>query len=65
MKWCNAQLDELPDDGDTVLASVNGIYYLAIFNEASRKFLSREDPDKGFSAEDYLIYWTPFTDPET
>lgn len=64
MKWSNAQKDELPADGQVVLASVNGVYYVTRYEKAYNVFRLRDDPESGFSADDYLIYWTPFSDPE-
>jgi hypothetical protein len=64
MKWSNAQKDEMPHDGQVVLASVNGVYYIARYDSAGNLFRAREDPTAVFNADEYLIYWTPFADPE-
>lgn len=62
MKWNNAQRDELPANDQLVLISVNGVYYIAAFDKEGRKFRLRDDPETFFSYDDYLIYWTEFTD---
>jgi hypothetical protein len=65
MRWFNAQKDKLPDDGQQVLISVNGVYYICIFN-AGERFFAIEDQarETTFNIDDYLIYWTEFVDPD-
>jgi hypothetical protein len=62
MKWNNAQRDELPGDQEQVLISVNGVYYIAVYDATERKFRLRDEWESSFAADDYLIYWTEFTD---
>jgi hypothetical protein len=62
MKWYNAQRDELPSDGQQVLVSVNGVYYITVFDEKEKKFRLRDQQQTFFHADEYLIYWTEFTD---
>jgi hypothetical protein len=62
MKWHNAQRDELPEDGQLVLISVRGVYYIASFDTEGERFKLRDDPGTYFPYNEYLIYWTEFTD---
>ena len=64
MKWYNAQRDTLPKDKQTVLISVNGVYYIAVFDKEGNNFSLKDRPSLQFNADEYLIYWTEFMDPE-
>jgi hypothetical protein len=64
MQWYNAQRDTLPEDGQTVLISVNGVYYIALFDKVGNSFALKDRPELRFNADEYLIYWTDFVDPE-
>jgi hypothetical protein len=60
MKWKNAQKDTLPKAGDEVLISVNGIYYISVYNASGNLFIVNDTTATEFSADEHLIYWTEF-----
>ena len=65
MRWNNAQKDKLPEEGQQVLISVNGIYYICAYDAGERAFKIRDESrETVFTVDDYLIYWTEFVDPD-
>jgi hypothetical protein len=65
MRWYNAQKDKLPEDGQQVLISVNGVYYICKYQEEKRQFkIEDELRETAFKVDDYMIYWTEFVDPD-
>jgi hypothetical protein len=58
MRWYNADMDSLPLNGSEVLASVNGVYYLAIYDENIRAFRLKDQPEEYFAIGEQLIYWS-------
>ena len=65
MKWYNAQRDLLPDDGQQVLISLNGVYFICRFDARNRLFkISEEESESFYKVDEYLIYWTHFEDPD-
>ena len=65
MEWYNAQKDQLPENGQQVLISVKGVYYICRFDEKERSFIINEETKKTiYKIDEYLIYWTHFEDPD-
>jgi hypothetical protein len=64
MRWYNAQRDELPVDSETVLLSVNGIYYITVYDAGERIFRLRDQIGTYFKPGEDLIYWTHFESPD-
>ncbi|MES2591174.1 MAG: hypothetical protein V4608_04765 [Bacteroidota bacterium] len=56
-KWKNADDHSLPTHGQTVLISVDGINYFAVFNTAEMGFELKIDPQRTVSVKDSLVYW--------
>lgn len=63
MRWYNAQRDELPKDEQILLVSVNGIYYITVYDAKEKLFRLKDQIGIYFRPEDDLIYWTEFIDP--
>ena len=63
MKWYNAEKDELPSHNEEVLISVNGVYYITVYNRTEDHFYLKEQPDTFFSVGHVPIYWTQFENP--
>jgi hypothetical protein len=57
MKWYNSLVDEPPLHMQEVVISVDGIYYLAIYNAQSKRFDLRDEA-RGLEGSSNLIYWT-------
>jgi hypothetical protein len=64
MKWNNTQADYAPADNETVLISVNGVYYITIYDAEHRIFRLRDMLGSHFDPEKETIYWTEFISPE-
>jgi hypothetical protein len=64
MNWNNASVDALPADGQEVLMSVDGVYYIGIYKSHEQIFKLKDQPDQHFKLTEYRIYWTEFTNPE-
>jgi|GEM_PF-3048367 len=64
MGWKNSTIDELPQHGEEVLISVNGVNYIAVYNAAKMGFEVRQTKNL-FSIEnkDPIIYWKKITTP--
>ena len=64
MGWKNSTIDELPQHGEEVLISVNGVNYIAVYNAAQMGFEVRQTK-KLFLVEnkDPIIYWKKITTP--
>jgi hypothetical protein len=64
MKWKNAHRDVPPKDGQTVLLSVEGIYYVTCYNASRRLFHLHQDPHEYFSCDAHtMLYWIEIDDP--
>jgi hypothetical protein len=64
MTWNNASLDEPPQEGQLVLMSVDGIYYVGKYDSKKNVYRLKEEPDNYFTPDEHLIYWTEFTNPD-
>jgi hypothetical protein len=63
MKWKNASLDEHPEHLKVVLVSVEGVYYITIYDSHTNIYRFKDEPESFFSPEEHLIYWTEFVSP--
>jgi hypothetical protein len=57
MKWKNAKKDDLPPVGKEVLISVDGVYYIAVYQDTDEAFRVRNREWLKFLLADHLIYW--------
>jgi hypothetical protein len=64
MKWKNALLDKPPQSGQTVLISVDGVYYITDYDLQKSVYRLRKKPDIFFDPKKYKIYWTELTNPK-
>jgi hypothetical protein len=65
MEWFNASIDEHPKHGQEVLISVDGIYYMAIYDGMLKQFKTRDADSKVISSpRNSIIYWTPLDSPD-
>jgi hypothetical protein len=58
MKWKSAHKSELPKNGEQILISVDGIYYLAVYEAELGLFRPRGERNVFFNPLENLIYWT-------
>jgi hypothetical protein len=64
MKWKNANRDELPKHDQDVLISVDGVYYIAFFDEGVKAFRIRNQMGLIFEIGGTdAIYWMNFESP--
>jgi hypothetical protein len=64
MKWKNARNDGPPRDKEQVLISVEGVYYIAVYDAQDRSFKVYDHLESfRFHIDKQAIYWTVFTDP--
>lgn len=63
MKWVHVQTDKLPKDKQSVLLSVNGIYYEAEYSGKENLFLCKKHENISFSPKFDNFYWTDFVPP--
>jgi hypothetical protein len=57
-KWNSTQRDPLPVDGETVIVSDNGVYYLCVFDAIGGYFRTKvEIQPKSFSTRSKNLYW--------
>lgn len=63
MKWYNADKDRLPQNGEEVLTSVEGIYYISIYDETVKGFRLKDEPSQLFVIGEQHIYWAGISNP--
>jgi hypothetical protein len=61
MKWKKAKTDSLPDECETVLISVHGVFHSANYVKVMKGF--RISDGGYFLIKDHEIYWTELTPP--
>jgi hypothetical protein len=61
MKWKNVHRDRPPGDGQLILLSVNGVYYLTYYDAEKELFRLKEEPDSFFTKDErFSMYWLAF-----
>jgi hypothetical protein len=65
MKWKNTLKDKPPEHNQEVLISVDGVYYIAIYDDKEKVFRVQYKKLLIFPANNHLIYWTEFYDPQS
>jgi hypothetical protein len=64
MNWKNVSRDKSPDDGQQVLLSVDGVYYLTIYHKPSNTYQLKDQAGQFFSpGESPAMYWLEIEDP--
>jgi hypothetical protein len=58
MKWYNALVDQSPKHHQQVLVSVDGIYYMAVYDEEKNYFVSDDEDQNILNSKSGVIYWT-------
>lgn len=61
-KWRNAA-HEQPNDNQSVLISVNGIYYDAVYHKGSDLYLPKKFNLLKFSPIHFTVYWCEISPP--
>jgi hypothetical protein len=65
LKWKNVHIDRLPLDGQEVLLTVEGVYYMTRYDAAKEVFRLKDEPHSYFSVADkQLMYWLEMGEPE-
>lgn len=55
--WRNAELNSLPNHGQKVLLSIDGINYFAVYNTDEMGFELKVDPKRIVSVTDRTVHW--------
>lgn len=64
MNWKNAQIDDPPEDGEEVLVSVDGIYYLTRYDASEGVYRLKDALGQYFSpSESTQMYWLELNGP--
>lgn len=63
MNWKNTKRDLLPEDMQEVLISVDGIYYIACFDQSAGLFrvIGPETSSVTFDLRKQVMYWAELT----
>lgn len=61
--WKNTLNDELPSDKQDLIVSVDGVYYMAVYDAAGQRFTLKYEIGAFFSVENTSIYWKELTPP--
>jgi hypothetical protein len=65
MHWNNSQVDGLPKDREEILISVDGVYYIAMYDEEKKLFrVENEQKETFFRVNEQVIYWTEYRETE-
>ncbi|MCE3227136.1 MAG: hypothetical protein K0S32_1687 [Bacteroidetes bacterium] len=64
MKWYNVSIDSLPGEGQEVLISFEGIYYVATYDRENGIFYPRNSSRVSIDAKNNLIYWAEIKSPD-
>ena len=58
MNWKNTEKDELPEDMEEVLISVDGVYYISTYHAQKKTFtVENELQETFFKVGERQIYW--------
>jgi hypothetical protein len=62
MIWHNAQKDAPPANNQVVLVSVDGVYYITVYDVDRDVYVLRDDKKQYFDPAEQPFYWIPVTD---
>jgi hypothetical protein len=64
LAWKNALYDLPPNHSEVVLASIDGVYQVVVYDKEEQVFKPQNLVGKYYSPKDSLIYWANFGEPK-